>query len=69
MLEAKANPNAQMSLNNCSSDSLLLQVVGKPKFVALPLVKPVVWFARAVVNWRSRSVAKSAFYKVPNDSG
>ena len=26
---------------------------------AQPLVKPVVWFARAVVNWRSRSVAKS----------
>ena len=32
------------------------------QFVALPLVKPVVWFAGAVVNWRSRSVAKSAFY-------
>ena len=32
------------------------------QFVALPLVKPVVWFVGAVVNWRSRSVAKSAFY-------
>ena len=30
------------------------------QFVALPLVKPVVWFARADVNWRSSSVAKSA---------
>ena len=30
------------------------------QFAAQPLVKPVVWFARAVVNWRSRSVAKSA---------
>ena len=28
----------------------------------MPLVKPVVWYARAVVNWRSRSVAKSAQY-------
>ena len=32
------------------------------QFAALPLVKPVIWFARAVVNWRSRSVAKSAYY-------
>ena len=24
-------------------------------------MKPVVWFARAVVNWRSPSVAKSAY--------
>ena len=29
---------------------------------AQPLVKPVVWFARAAVNWRSLSVAKSAYY-------
>ena len=29
------------------------------QFAALPLVKPVVWFARAVVNWHSRFVAKS----------
>ena len=29
------------------------------QFAALPLVKPVIWFARPVVNWRSRSVAKS----------
>ena len=27
----------------------------------LSLLKPVVWFAPAVVNWRSRSVAKSAY--------
>ena len=33
------------------------------QFAALQLVKPFVWFARAVVNWRSRSVAKSAYYK------
>ena len=33
-----------------------------PRFAAQPLVKPVVWFARAVVNWRSRSVAKSAYF-------
>ena len=32
------------------------------QFVALPLVKPAVWFARTDVNWRSRSVAKSASY-------
>ena len=31
------------------------------QFATLPLVKPVVSFARAVVNWRSRSVAKSAY--------
>ena len=30
------------------------------QFAAVLLVKPVVWFAHAVVNWRSRSVAKSA---------
>ena len=30
------------------------------QFAALPLVKPVESFARAVVNWRSRSVAKLA---------
>ena len=30
------------------------------QFAAQPLVKPVVWFARAVVNWSFRSVAKSA---------
>ena len=28
---------------------------------ALPFVKPVVWFGRAIVNWRSRSVAKLAY--------
>ena len=33
------------------------------QFAAQLLVKPVVWFARAVVNWRSRSVAKSVYYK------
>ena len=27
------------------------------QFASLPLVKPVVWFACAVINWRSRSVA------------
>ena len=32
------------------------------QFAALPLVNPVVSFARAVVNRRSRSVAKSAYY-------
>ena len=32
------------------------------QFAALPLVKLVVWFAPAVVNWRSRSVAKTAYY-------
>jgi len=31
------------------------------KFAPLPLVKSVVWFTRAVFNWRSRSVAKSAY--------
>ena len=37
-----------------------LNTTSSAQFAALPLVKPVVWFARAVVNWRSRSVAKSA---------
>ena len=32
------------------------------QFAAQPLVKPVVWFARAVINWRSRLVAKSAYW-------
>ena len=32
------------------------------QFAALPLVKPVVWFARPVVYWRSRSVGKSAYF-------
>ena len=31
------------------------------QFAAHRLVKPVVWLARAVVNWRSLSVAKSAY--------
>ena len=41
-----------------------LNTTSGAQFAALPLVKmvnPVVWFARAVVNWRSRSVAKSAY--------
>ena len=29
-------------------------------FATLPLVKPVIWVLRVVVNWRSRSIAKSA---------
>ena len=33
------------------------------QFVPLPLVNPVVWFARTVVNRRSRSVAKLRRYK------
>ena len=37
-----------------------LNATSSAQFAALPLVKPVVWFARAGVNWRSRSVAKSA---------
>ena len=37
-----------------------LNTTSGAQFAALPLVKPVVWFAHAVVNWRSRSVAKSA---------
>ena len=32
---------------------------------AQPLVKPVIWFARAVVNWRSLFIAKSAYYPAP----
>ena len=31
------------------------------QMATLPLVKPVVRFARPFVNWRSRSVAKSAY--------
>ena len=39
-----------------------LNAISDAQFAALPLVKPVVWFARVVVNWRSRSIAKSAWY-------
>ena len=39
-----------------------LNMTSGAQFAALPLVKPVVWFARAVVYWRSRTVAKSAYY-------
>ena len=35
-----------------------LNTTSGTQFAALPSVKPVVWFARAVVNWRSSSVAK-----------
>ena len=38
-----------------------LNTTSDAQFAALPLVKPVVWFARVFVNWRSRSVAKSAY--------
>ena len=38
-----------------------LNATSGAQFAALRLVKPVVWFARAVVNWSSRSVAKSAY--------
>ena len=31
-------------------------------FVAQRLVKPIIWFARAVVTWRSPTAAKSAYY-------
>ena len=34
-----------------------LNLTSGAQFASLPLVKPVVWFARAVINWRSRSVA------------
>ena len=37
-----------------------LDATSGAQVAALPLVKPVVWFARVVVNWRSRSIAKSA---------
>ena len=41
-----------------------LNAISGAQFAALPLVKPVVWFARVVVNWRSRSIAKSAYYQL-----
>ena len=34
------------------------------QFAAQLFVKPAVWFARAIVKWRSRSVAKSAYYDI-----
>ena len=40
-----------------------LNTTSGDQFAALLLVKPDVWFARAVVNWRARSVAKSAHNK------
>ena len=39
-----------------------LNATSGAQFAALSLVKPVAWFARVVVNWRSRSIAKSARY-------
>ena len=36
------------------------------QFAALPLVKPVVWFSRPFVKWRSRSIAKSAYLLLSN---
>ena len=39
-----------------------LNTTSGAQFATLSLVKQVVWFARAVVNWRSRSVAKSAYW-------
>ena len=39
-----------------------LNTTSGAQFSPLPLVKPDVLFARTVVNWRSRSVAKSAYY-------
>ena len=50
------------SADDGKSARKVLHVTSGAQFSALPLVKPVVWFARAVVNWRSRSVAKSAYY-------
>ena len=44
-----------------------LNMTSRAQFATLPLVKPVVWFARAVVNWPSRSVAKSAYSQTPLD--
>ena len=38
------------------------------QFAGLPLVKPVVWFARAVFNWSSLSVAKSAQILIYSDN-
>ena len=38
-----------------------LHTTSGAQFAALLLFKPFVWFARAVVKWRSRSVAKSAY--------
>ena len=49
-----------MSVDDGKSARKGLNATSGAQFAALPLVKPVVWFARAVVNWRSRSVAKSA---------
>ena len=40
-----------------------LNTTSGAQFAPLPF-KPVVWFARAVVNWRSRSIAKSAYCKM-----
>ena len=37
------------------------------QFATLPLAKPVVWFARAIVNWHSCSFAKSV-YSLPLQS-
>ena len=41
-----------------------LNATSGTQFAAQLFVKPVVWFARAVVKWRSLSVAKSAYYGI-----
>ena len=40
-----------------------VNAISGAQFPALPWAKPVVWFALAVINWCSRSVAKSADIK------
>ena len=41
-----------------------LNATSGTQFVAQLFDKPVVWFARAIVKWRSCSVAKSAYYGI-----
>ena len=49
-----------MSVDDGKSARKGLNATSGAQFAALPWVKPVVWFARTVVNWRSRSVTNSA---------
>ena len=39
-----------------------LSSTSSAQFASQPLVKPVVWFVRTVIEWHSHSIAKSAYY-------
>ena len=67
MLGWFSNKNGNVSWRRESARKGLNATSGA-QFADLPLVKPVVWFGRVVVIWRSRPDAKSAYYLQHNGS-